>query len=123
SFKDPYPPKFLKTLHQYYPQTFLTAEKDGRVIGYAVAITHTRNLGHVLSIAVHPNERRKGAGEALTFKMLEVLKRLGVTDVRLEVRKSNTPAQRLYEKLNFRYSHTIRGYYGDEDALVYFKTL
>ncbi len=71
---------------------------------------------HIKKIAVHPNYRRKGVGEALLNEVLKYKK-----DVYLEVRISNEPAIKLYEKLGFRRITTLKSYYSNgEDAYRYY---
>ncbi len=123
SFPDPYPPSFLDTLFHTNPESFLVAEADGKVVGYVITVKRGKSLGHLVSTAIHPQERRRGIGEALIQEMLKILRKVGMTEVRLEVRKSNAAARRLYEKLGFEYAYTVESYYGDEDGLVYFKSL
>lgn len=120
SFKDPYPPFFIEMLLNLNPKTFLVAEKEKQIIGYLIT-TKDRSTGHIISIAVIPEERRKNIGRSLMEKGLEILRKLGVETIRLEVRKSNREAQKFYEAQGFEYNHEIKGYYGDEDALVYYK--
>lgn len=122
SFKDSYPLGFMRALYDLNAQTFLVAEEDGRPVGYVIT-AQDRGNGHIFSIAVHPLERGKNIGTRLMTEALKILKSRGVTTVRLEVRKSNTSAQRFYEGLGFKYSHTVEGYYTDEDGLVYYKSL
>jgi len=122
SFKDPYPPGFMRALYDLNSQIFLVAENDGRPVGYVIA-AQDRGSGHIFSIAVHPSERGKRIGTRLMTEALKILKNHSVTTVRLEVRKSNNTAQRFYNALGFKYSHTIDGYYNDEDGLVYYKSL
>ncbi|MCJ7633293.1 GNAT family N-acetyltransferase, partial [Candidatus Bathyarchaeota archaeon] len=82
-----------------------------------------KNLGHIVSIAIQPSERKRDIGRNLMVKMLKILETSGVTTVRLEVRKSNLEAQRFYELLGFKCSHTVDNYYGDENAIIYFKSI
>jgi ribosomal-protein-alanine N-acetyltransferase len=122
SFKDPYPPFFIDLLLRLNPETFLIAEEEGKILGYVVA-SQDRNAGNIVSIAVTPKERGRNIGRRLMEEVLHLLKDSRAETVRLEVRKSNTGAQRFYELLGFEYSHEAFGYYGDEDAKVYYKTL
>ena len=119
SFKDPYPLGYLKALHNLSPQNFHIAERGGAPVGYIIA-TEDRGRGHILAIAVHPAERRKSIGKRLVAESLKALRSRGVKTVRLEVRRSNVEAQRFYEELGFKYSYAIKGYYDDEDGLVYY---
>ena len=123
SFKRPYPHSLIDSFSSLNPETFLIAERNGRIVGYVIGSIRSRNSGHILSIAVHPSERQNGVGRTLVIRMLEILREKGVATVRLEVRRSNTATHRFYETLRFEYAYTIHGYYGDEDALVYFRTL
>ena len=122
SFKDHYSIDFLGFLYEVDRKTFLVAEKDGVVVGYIIAAVE-RSLGHIVSIAVHTLERNKKIGRAMMDKVLKILKASDATLVRLEVRRSNIEAQSFYEALGFKRSHALEDYYGDEDALIYFKQL
>ncbi|WP_232700374.1 ribosomal protein S18-alanine N-acetyltransferase [Halobacterium wangiae] len=106
---------------------FLVSEASGdgeppTIVGYVVADTvsnHGRPLGHVKNLAVHPERRGEGMGQALLERGLAVLSSLGVERVKLEVRESNEAARGLYEKYGFEYLRTISAYYADgEDAHV-----
>jgi ribosomal-protein-alanine N-acetyltransferase len=122
SFKDPYPRGFLKAHFQIYPETSLVAMRDEQVIGYIIA-SSDRDDGHLISIAVHPRERRQKVGEALIKKLLAILHKQKITLLRLEVRKSNEIAQMFYQKLGFEFSHVIPQYYYDEDGWAFYKTV
>ncbi|MBS7627276.1 GNAT family N-acetyltransferase, partial [Candidatus Bathyarchaeota archaeon] len=71
-FQKPFPSSYLSTLAYLSPKTFLIAELEGRIVGYAVASVRGRE-GHIISIAVHPQQRRKGIGEGLLKKILSIL--------------------------------------------------
>jgi len=122
SFKEPYPSSIIRSLSILYPNLFLVAEKAEKIVGYLVASKY-KNLGYLLSIAVNPPERRKSVGRSLMERIFMILKNEGVTTIRLEVRRSNLIAREFYEKLGFESSHSIPNYYGEEDAIVYFKEI
>jgi ribosomal-protein-alanine N-acetyltransferase len=70
--------------------------------------------GHVVSRAVLEGYRRKGIGESLMKKGMDSMRDdYGAKEVYLEVRVSNEPAIRLYEKLGFKKVKVIEGYYSD----------
>ncbi|MEZ4540903.1 MAG: ribosomal protein S18-alanine N-acetyltransferase [Chloroflexota bacterium] len=75
---------------------------------------------HVSTIAVHPDERRRGRGEWLFLNLLLEACRLDPLLVTLEVRTSNMAAQGLYRKYRFQEVGRRRRYYHDtgEDALL-----
>lgn len=124
SFKRPYEPSFIRALAFLNPQTFLVAKANGNIVGYVVAVIRGRSLGHIFSIAVHPNYRKRGIGKRLMQHITEKLKNTSVTNIRVEVRKSNAIAQKMYKHLGFKTVYAIKSYYEDgEDALVMFKSL
>ena len=121
---------FFNSILQNYPRTFLVAEVDGDIAGYIMCrvergfsklskLNLTR-LGHVISIAVLPEYRRRGIAKALLTRAMKVLKEeYGCEEVYLEVRVSNQPAISLYRKLGFDVVKISRRYYVDgEDAYI-----
>ncbi len=75
---------------------------------------------HILNVAVHPDERRRGHAARLLEHMLSEASRNKTRVVSLEVRLSNHAAQALYRKFGFREVGTRPRYYADngEDALL-----
>jgi len=119
SFKDPYPSFYMRALLEGLADIFLVAEIEDKIIGYVIARVEFGYVGHIISIAVDPEWRRRGVGTLLMIKVMERLKRYGCESVYLEVRTSNEPAIRMYEKLGFRIEKTLLRYYRDgEDAFV-----
>ncbi len=120
---------FFMSIHRSYPDLFLVAEADGRIVGYIMCRIERsfwgRRKGHVISIAVLPEHRRRGIATALMKEALSrMAERYGATECYLEVRVSNKPAISLYEKLGFRKADTIPHYYLDgEDAYLMKKSL
>ena len=95
-------------------------EQDERLIGYTVwEIDSKTSEGHILNLAIHPDERRKGHGRKLLSHVIDDLKKREAGHCRLQVRESNNPARKLYEAIGFVASSKRPGYYFDEDAIVY----
>jgi [ribosomal protein S18]-alanine N-acetyltransferase len=114
SFKDPFPTYFLSQLADANPDTFLVAVKGDKIVGYAV-IDKWPDQDHLVSIAVLPESRRKGVGQALLAHLIE---KLQTGSLRLEVRRSNKAALDLYRKNGFVQTGLAHSYYTDgEDAL------
>ncbi len=124
SFPNPYGKNLLLHYHKEYPDTFLVAEYLGRVIGYVIATIEYNNLGHIISIAVKKEFRRRKIGTLLLYEVLKRLKKKGCKRVYLEVRVSNIPAIFLYKKFGFKCKGIIRKYYlNGEDAFLFEKEL
>jgi len=115
-FKDPYPPYFISQLAEANPETFLVAITNEALVGYAV-VDRWSGYNHLISIAVHPDSRRRGIGRRLLAALEERLEKGRL--VRLEARKSNLPAIELYRGQGFQETGVIEAYYSDgEDAVV-----
>jgi ribosomal-protein-alanine N-acetyltransferase len=125
---------FFMDLHQRFPETFIVAEEGGRIIGYIMCRIEVGlasfglggliRKGHVVSIAVLPQGRRKGVAQELMTKAMEGMRHYKAKLAYLEVRVTNDPGVALYRKLGFEVSRTLHGYYSDgEDAYVMTKKL
>jgi [ribosomal protein S18]-alanine N-acetyltransferase len=75
---------------------------------------------HINNIAVRPECRGGGVGRALLEFVLRLGAGLGARRATLEVRRSNTVALKLYEKLGFVAAGVRKNYYANpvEDALI-----
>jgi len=125
---------FFIDLHQRFPETFIVAEENSQMAGYIMCRIEVGlsnfgfggliRKGHVVSIAVMPEQRRKGVARALITKALEGMEYYKAKQCFLEVRVTNDTAISLYKKLGFEITRTISGYYSDgEDAYVMTKKL
>lgn len=74
----------------------------------------------LMNIAVDPERQRRGYGTALLHDVMRVARAEGMTAISLEVRRTNGPALRLYERHGFQHVGIRPHYYSDnrEDALV-----
>jgi len=98
---------------------YLVGRIDSRLVCYGGAWMFLGEA-HVTNVAVHPDFRGQGLGEAICRALMAEARALGIERMTLEVRFSNNVAQELYRKLGF-YSAGVRpGYYTDtkEDALI-----
>src|SRR4030067_1679364 len=76
-----YPNFFFLDLHQRFPETFIVVEENGKVMGYIMCRIEVGlsnygfggliRKGHVVSIAVLPESRRKGVAQAVINRALE----------------------------------------------------
>ncbi|SEN39743.1 ribosomal protein S18-alanine N-acetyltransferase [Lihuaxuella thermophila] len=125
SFTAPWPRQaFYNELvyNQFAHYTVVTV--DGKVVGYC-GCWLILDEAHITNIAIHPDYRGRGLGEATLTHVMEMAKAMGATKMTLEVRVSNTAAQSLYEKLGFVRSGIRPKYYTDnqEDAIIMWVTL
>ena len=131
----------LKTLPEHYsdyfyesllaelPEAFIVAEIQGKHVGYIMCKTeygfsNFKKLGfvkkgHVVSIAVLDEFRKKGIGSVLVEESVNGVKLRKCDEFYLEVRCSNNDAVKLYEKFGFVIRQQLNAYYRDgEDAYL-----
>ena len=94
-------------------------KREGKVMGY-LDFWRVGPEVHLITIGVHPDFRKKGAGTKLIEFMLSEARKTQVETVSLDVRPSNAAGLKLYQKFGFRQAGIRRRYYqdNDEDALV-----
>ena len=99
-------------------------EPDESVLGYVGSQTVFEDAD-ILNVCVDPAARRQGIAEALMRELERRLIPKGVERITLEVRVSNQPAIRLYEKLGYTQVGLRKGYYEKprEDAWILQKKL
>ena len=103
---------------------YLVAEKEGEIVGYIGSWKILQEV-EITNLAVAPSFRGQGIGKELLKSLLERVKKEGMQEVLLEVRKSNRVAKTLYESLGFTFRGIRKGYYQKptEDALILGKKL
>lgn len=85
------------------------AELDGKVVGFLVTRRVAVDEVEILNLAVTPEKRRSGVATALLKPLLEAVP----SRVFLEVRESNTAAQKFYLSVGFAELSRRPGYYSD----------
>jgi len=93
--------------------------EEGRLWGYICCSVSGSDL-RIQNVAVHPRRRRRGLGGMLLDQALKAAWVDAMAGVSLEVRVSNRPARRLYNKLGFQEVGRRARYYRDtgEDAIL-----
>lgn len=96
---------------------------DGKIIGY-IGISYVLDSADIISIVVHKEYTQKGIATLLLQEIFAFAKENNIQKIMLEVRRSNLPAQKLYEKHGFKQIAIRNNYYDNtEDALIYEKEL
>jgi ribosomal-protein-alanine N-acetyltransferase len=93
---------------------FLLAEDAHHAIGYSLSAVSRSSpgLATLVSIAVLPKARRRGAASLLLRSTIRRLKLRGIARLTLVVRQSNVPARRFYERHGFTLLRRAPAYYG-----------
>jgi [ribosomal protein S18]-alanine N-acetyltransferase len=105
-----------RKLFAHYLETcgalFLVAERHGRICAYLLSCLRGASA-ELVSVAVAPEDRAKGAASALLESLLRRLRRRGAVRLRLVVRVKNRAARALYERYGFQRIRRVPGYYED----------
>jgi len=98
---------------------YVAKTSAGETVGYA-GTWHIIDEGHITTFAVKKDYLRNHIGDAIMQKIIEDCYKDNIKYLTLEVRVSNIPAIKLYEKYGFQSLGTRKGYYQDnnEDALI-----
>lgn len=105
-------------------KSLILVEDDGGSLAAYALLRMQGRKGHLLSLAVDPEQRRRGLGRALILAAEEAALARGARHMQLELREDNGAAAALYASLGYRHHGTWLAYYEDEsDAHCMQKTL
>jgi len=115
-----------------WQDTSCVALLDNKVVGYILMRIvgpgfftlnkSQKSKGHIISVAVLPDARRKGIGIKMMKFVMEKAKNIAlVNEITLEVRESNYEARNLYKKLNFIDEKVLKQYYSDGENAILMK--
>jgi ribosomal-protein-alanine N-acetyltransferase len=114
---------FFMEVYKSCPEAFIVAERENHVVGYIMCrlefgFSDLRRFrmvrkGHVVSVAVMPDFRRRGIGRELVVSAMKALELHGGEECFLEVRTANEEAVKLYKDMGFDTVRTVSHYYHD----------
>jgi ribosomal-protein-alanine N-acetyltransferase len=120
AFSAPWPANAYRTeLETNKLAHYLVVRVGDEIAGFA-GLWLMVDEAHVTTFAIAPAWRRNRLAERLLVAIMEIALDRRATEATLEVRLSNLPARRLYEKFGFRPVGIRPRYYSDnnEDALI-----
>lgn len=103
-------------------ECWLVRDGSNALVGYFV-VMKVVDEAHLLTIALRRDLHGQGYGQIMLRKVVEIACTLDADSVFLEVRVSNVPAFRLYERFGFREIGRRKNYYeaaasAREDAIM-----
>lgn len=107
-----------KTLSQRIQHWLGTQPKATRLVGIS-GFWVVRGEAHIMLLAIDPSHQQRRLGELLLIRSLIVGITHGCTFASLEVRVSNRPALRLYEKYGFQIAGLHANYYHSDGEDAY----
>lgn len=88
---------------------------DGEMSAFVIGVIEPDGTGHVTTIGVAPEYRRKGLARLMMHEVERSFAARGVRTIRLEVRVGNDSAQFLYEQLGYVVVQRMQRYYSNGD--------
>lgn len=104
----------------------LVAKANSDVAGFIISQVEIENdtlYGHIITVNVAPNYRRKGIATKMLRETEQILREKGISECRLEVREDNSAALKLYQNSGYMKIARLEKYYGNKHGLFLKKTL
>ena len=108
-----------------YNTIAFVAKVNEVIAGFIIAqveVEENTEFGHIITINVVRNFRRKGIGKSLLQEIETLLKQKGIEESRLEVREDNHTAIKLYQTLGYKTIGKLENYYGKKHGVYLLKT-
>lgn len=112
------------TFYETFPDGFLVAIEDGKVVGFCVGIISGEGQARILMLAIDPLYQRRRIASGLVTTLLATLKHHRIHTVALEVMTTNRQAILFYQSCGFAIAERIKRFYvTGADAFVMTKHL
>jgi [ribosomal protein S18]-alanine N-acetyltransferase len=104
--------------------SYRAVTQAGLMVGFIVGLVEPDHTGHVTTLGVAQEHRRRGIARRMLQKVEDGFRRRQVRIIRLEVRAVNTGAQQLYTDLGYIVTQRLPRYYSNGgDGLLMIKSL
>ena len=104
--------------------SYRAVTSGGAMVGFIIGLVEPDHTGHITTVGVAPEHRRRRVAQRLMDKVEDGFRRRDVRMVRLEVRSINTGAQQLYRTLGYIVTQRLPRYYSNGgDGLLMIKSL
>jgi ribosomal-protein-alanine acetyltransferase len=92
--------------------------------GFVIGLLEPDHTGHITTIGIAPEHRRRGLASCLMERVESAFRYRDARLVRLEVRSTNTSAQKLYASLGYSITQRLPKYYSNGgDGLLMVKAI
>jgi ribosomal-protein-alanine N-acetyltransferase len=98
-----------------YSAVSFVARVNSRIAGFIIGridLIRNQPVGHIMTIDVVPDFRRRGIGRRLMLEIESIFREKGARECRLEARLGNVAALKLYERLGYKKIAVLKNYYG-----------
>lgn len=104
--------------------SYRIATPTEEIVAFIFVMVSSDGTGHLTTIGVAPEHRRRGLAQKLLVHIEDALKKRSVNTIFLEVRVENTSAQMLYRQFGYSIVQRLTKYYNNgEDGFLMVKSL
>ncbi|HEX9959855.1 MAG TPA: ribosomal protein S18-alanine N-acetyltransferase [Pyrinomonadaceae bacterium] len=104
--------------------SYCATAANNEMVAFVFATGNIDGTGHITTIGVAPEHRRRGLAQKLLVHAETAMQRRKISVVRLEVRVSNVAAQSLYRRFGYATVQRLENYYNNgEDGFLMVKSL
>jgi len=124
--KEAFTKQQIASLLTDYNSVSLVAKLNDRIAGFVIGTVYfdrNASFGHIATIDVSPEHRRKGIAQKLLLEIEKIFKEKNAKTAHLEVRESNIAALKLYQKLGYKKVARLDKYYGNAHGIYLKKDL
>lgn len=116
---------FSYLLDEPHSLSYRAVTPTGQMAAFVFVMTSREDgTGHITTLGVAPEHRRRGLANKLLDHAEEALRKRGVAVVMLEVRVGNRAAQNLYKERGYAIVQRLNKYYNNgEDGFLMVKSL
>jgi len=115
---------FSYLLHESNTLSYRIITPTEQMVAFVFVMSNEDGAGHITTIGVAPEHRRRGLANKLLRHTEEALRQRSINTVMLEVRVSNLPAQNLYRDFGYAVVQRLANYYNNgEDGFLMVKSL
>jgi [ribosomal protein S18]-alanine N-acetyltransferase len=109
-----------------YNTVALVAKVNSDLAGFIIAqieLQDNEEYGHIITLNIHPNYRRKHIATKLLQEIQTLLKQRGIGECQLEVRENNHAAIKVYQSRGYQIMGKLENYYGKKHGLFLKKSI
>ncbi len=97
---------------------------EGNMVGFVFIMVNENGAGHITTIGIAPEHRRRGLALSLLQHVEKSLQNRRISMLTLEVRAGNLAAQNLYTRMGYSIVQRLKQYYNNgEDGLLMIKSI
>jgi ribosomal-protein-alanine N-acetyltransferase len=110
-------PRVLRSVADAQTNAVVLPAAGGALAGIGI-MKYLDDEAHLLLLAVHPAQQRRGTGSALVAWLEASAQVAGIGQIYLEARVSNLAARAFYRHLGYQEIQQVEGYYSGREASV-----